>query len=360
MQETIEHLSKENFNLLAKQSQSEELRKILHSQLQEYKGPIKVFCRVKPTINKYIEYPEQGLNTSIKTICVYKGLNKSNFIFDKVFTEESTQEDVFKDLGPYVQTAVDGGKVCVFSYGQTGSGKTFTLEGSNFLGSLSKDSGVLPRAGVLIYAELQRQNLKNISVFISCIEVYLDNITDLLDSKNCVKKTTDSVYWEKVNSIDQLLNAIFSASEKRITRETNQNVSSSRSHTVYQIKIEGTDCKGNSVKGRLSVIDLAGSEKPSVESFSDKSSEEIENMKKITEEGKFINKSLSCLKRVFDCLSQKNKGLLPPYRENKLTKLLQDQLQSGEVVVIVTVSPDNYVETKESLKFGSLAQQAKV
>ena len=83
-------------------------------------------------------------------------------------------------------------------------------------------------------------------------------------------------------------------------------------------------------------------------------------MKKIHEEGKYINKSLSCLKRVFESLSNKTLSTVPPYRETKLTRILQDQLQSGEIVVIVTIAPDNYNESKESLKFGSTVQIAKV
>ena len=176
-QDVIQDLQNKHF-------QSEDLRKILHLQIQEYRGPMKIFCRVKPSENKFIEYPDINLSSKMQAITITKGLVKNNYSFDKIFTEANVQEDIFKDLEPFIQTAVDGGKVCIFSYGQTGSGKTYTLEGTGYLKELSKDSGVLPRASIKIYSEIMRQNLSNLQVFISCIEVYLDTVSDLLlDSK---------------------------------------------------------------------------------------------------------------------------------------------------------------------------------
>ena len=355
----IDDLTEQNKDLRNKLSQSEELRKILQAQLVEYRGRIKILCRVKPAENKFIEYPDLELGQRMQTITISKGMPKTNFTFDRIFPETSTQVDIFGEIDPYIQTAIDGGKVCIFSYGQTGSGKTYTIEGADFLGHISSDSGVLPRASIKVYSEIQRQHLNNLSVHISCIEVYLDNITDLLqDSKSAGKKNFEQISWRKAENIEDLLGLIFAASEKRITRGTHHNSSSSRSHTVYQIRIEGIGHNGKEIKGKLSVIDLAGSERANTETFTDKTSNEIESMKKIHEEGKYINKSLSCLKRVFQSLS--SKSTVAPYRENKLTRLLQDQLQYGEVVVIVTISPDNYNETKESLQFGSTVQLAKI
>lgn len=358
---TITELLKENRELKDRIFQSEELRKILHMQLIELKGRMKIFCRVKPSENKCIEYPGTGLRGESKTIAIFKNSLKTNYVFDKVFNESTSQVEIFNDVEPYIQKAIDGGKVCIFSYGQTGSGKTYTLEGSDFHGHLSVDSGVLPRASVKIYSELNRQHLNSLNVYISCIEVYLDNITDLLqECKGPNKAKLDQVWWKKVESIEELLDVIYNASLKRTTRGTHHNINSSRSHTVYQIRIEGIGLDGSEIKGKLSVIDLAGSERANTETFTDKTSEEIESMKKVHEEGKYINKSLSCLKRVFESLSSKNTNQVPPYRETKLTRLLQDQLQYGEVIVIITVSPDNFNESKESLKFGSTVQLAKI
>jgi len=84
-------------------------------------------------------------------------------------------------------------------------------------------------------------------------------------------------------------------------------------------------------------------------------------MKAVQNEAKYINTSLSCLRRVIADLVQRTKGVsaVPPFRETKLTRILQESLNQGKVAVIITVSPDNYYETKESLKFGSQAQMFK-
>ncbi|OMJ71501.1 hypothetical protein SteCoe_30283 [Stentor coeruleus] len=360
LQNEMNALIQENFILKEKLFQSEGLRKIIHTKLQELKGPLRVCCRVKPDLNKYIKYPDGGLGEKAQTISLIRSGYQNDYIFDRVFDEQTRQEEVFEELKPYVQTAIDGGKVCIFSYGQTGSGKTYTLEGSEFDGNITENTGVLPRASVLIFSEINRQNLSNLRVFMSCIEVYLDNITDLLqENKILDRKNTENYCWLEVHNINEFLGYIAAASQKRVTRDTHQNSTSSRSHTIYQIRIEGIGAKNIAIKGKISVIDLAGSEKANPETFTDKTTEEIESMKKITEEAKYINKSLSCLKRVFKCLSQKNTISIPPYRETRLTKVLQKQLQEGLVVVIITVSPDNYPETKESLNFGSTVQIAR-
>lgn len=360
LQNEMDKLLHENHMLKEKLLQSEGLRKIIHNKLQELKGPLRVCCRVKPDLNKYIEYPDLGLGGKAQTISLIRSGYKNDYIFDRVFDEHTNQEEVFEELKSYVQTAIDGGKVSIFSYGQTGSGKTYTLEGSQFDGNITENTGVLPRASVLIFSEIDRQNLMNLRVYMSCIEVYLDNITDLLqESKVLDRKNSENYCWVEVHNINEFLGYIAASSQKRVTRDTHQNATSSRSHTVYQIRIEGIGSRNIDIKGKISVIDLAGSEKANPETFTDKTTEEIESMKKITEEAKHINKSLSCLKRVFECLSQKNTNTIPPYRETKLTKVLQKQLQEGLVVVIITVTPENYPETKESLKFGSTVQVAR-
>jgi hypothetical protein len=356
LQRDLNSLSAENADLRQKLSQAEEVRKILHSQLLETRGPIRVCCRVKPAVNKCVELPDAAFGRA-QTITVSKAGTRNSYVFDRVFTEDSQQVDVFEEFKAYVQTAVDGGQVCFFSYGQTGSGKTYTLEGKEANGEITEQSGILPRAAVLIFKEINRQHLNNIQVYISCVEVYMDIVSDLLsDTKTVLKNSKDQVCWLPAGSISELLSIISTASQRRITRETHQNTSSSRGHTVYQIRINSSTAE---LRGLLSVIDLAGSERATPETFTDKTPEVVESMRTIQEEAKYINKSLSCLRRVFESLSGKNTGTVPPYRETKLTKLLQEPLQSGKVVVVVTVSPDNYAETKESLKFGATVQNAR-
>ena len=355
-QDTLYLLLSEKQNLQDKLSESEEIRKFLNQKLQETKGPIRVCCRVKPAIASCIEYPDKGTSGKCQMVQISKNSAKSVYLFDRVFDEGGCQDDIYSEVQSYIQTTVDGGKVCIFSYGQTGSGKTYTLEGKDLNDRLNESSGILPRAAYHIFSEISRQSVVNAQVFISCAEVYMDTISDLLSDTKTTSKTMENVTWHQVVSLPELLKHICEASHKRVTRDTHLNQTSSRSHTIYQIRIEGT-LQSKEIRGKLSVIDLAGSERANMEPFSSKSSEEVENMKKVMEEGKFINKSLSCLKRVFTALG--NKNALAPYRESKLTKVLQDQLQAGVIIVFVTVSPENYSESQESLKFGSTVQNAK-
>lgn len=355
-QDTLYLLLSEKQNLQEKLFESEEIRKFLNQKLQETKGPIRVCCRVKPATASCIEYPDKESVDKCQMVQISKNNAKNVYLFDRVFDENCCQDDIYAEVQSYIQTAVDGKKVCIFSYGQTGSGKTYTLEGKDLNDRLNESSGILPRAAFHIFSEISRQNVVNAQLFISCAEVYMDSISDLLSDTKTTFKTMENITWHQVISLPELLKHICEASHKRVTRDTHLNQTSSRGHTIYQIRIEGT-LQSKEIKGKLSVIDLAGSERANMEPFSNKSSEEVENMKKVMEEGKFINKSLSCLKRVFTALGNKNS--LAPYRESKLTKVLQDQLQAGVVIVFVTVSPEHYTESQESLKFGSTVQNAK-
>ena len=339
-------------------ARSEEIRKYLNQILQDKKGPIRVCCRVKPASGSCIAYPGKRANEKSELIQISRNTTKNFFLFDKVFDEGSSQAEVFSEVESYIQAAVDGGKVCIFSYGQTGSGKTFTLEGQTAEFRVTEQSGILPRSASLIFSEILRQGLQAAQVSISCAEVYMDQISDLLSETRASIKSIDSVHWQQVPSLPALLAIICESSKKRTTRDTHLNLTSSRSHTIYQICIRG-QLGGKDKAGKLCIIDLAGSERPNSEPYSNKSSEEVETMKKVMDEGKFINRSLSCLKRVFMALAARN-GTLVPFRDSKLTKILQEQIQAGVCIVFVTVSPDNYQESLESLKFGSNIQEAKV
>ncbi|CAG9329965.1 unnamed protein product [Blepharisma stoltei] len=366
LQNSLKEMSLENSSLKELLSQSESYRKLLHAQLQELRGPIRVFCRVKPFTNKnYVSYPEAKLQENyLRTITIEKDGIAQTFTFDRVFRESTTQNEIFEEIIPFLQSAIDGEHVSIFSYGQTGSGKTYTLEGSDF----EENAGILPRAASWIYKYLEKCGVQSsLQIKLSCIEVYMEQVTDLLsDHYNVLKLKANSkgslevegISWHQAESFEGLLRLIGIASNGRMTRSTHLNNGSSRGHTIYQIRIEGLTMYGNEIKGKLSVIDLAGSERANVESYSDKSQNEIEAMKVILSEAKYINTSLSCLRRVILALLARRSGnsQIPPYRESKLTRLLQDSLNSGKVVMLVAISPDNFSETRESLKFGGQAQ----
>lgn len=190
--------------------EGETLRRKLHNTVQELKGNIRVFCRVRPllapetcsdpksstsfdtTTNHLPPHIEVGVNgeqqeeirllqTAESAIGV--SLSKSYpFSFDRVFNCSSKQSDVFEEISQLVQSALDGYRVCIFAYGQTGSGKTFTMEGDTFH---ANRAGMIPRAVQLIFNSTDSLAEKGWSFTFeaSYLEIYNETIRDLLASK---------------------------------------------------------------------------------------------------------------------------------------------------------------------------------
>lgn len=241
---------------------------------------------------------------------------------------------------------MDGESVTIVAYGATGSGKTYTMQGPIFFGEnevtdgasiLNDFSGVLPRTAEFIFEELKRLERVNSNqkIFFSAMEIYNENVFDLLDEN--VNKTNLTVYASinnisvknlisrEINSKKDILKYTIEASKTRRTDSTIFNDSSSRSHAIFQLRIEFfNNVKQETINGLINIVDLAGSEKCTITTFTDKSKEEIENMKKIQNEANNINKSLSTLGRIISTLADKkaNKQCIP-YRDSKLTTILQ-------------------------------------
>jgi len=230
-------------------------------------------------------------------------------------------------------------------------------------GSISdpKQSGILPRTADFIFEEVTRLNMleNKIKIYFSAVEIYNENVYDLLDKKKT--RSTLTVYsvkddvqiknliWVNINSKEDILKYTKEASESRRSDSTQFNSTSSRSHAVFQIKIENAK-----ICSVINIIDLAGSERSSLK-ISNKSKEEIELAKKIQNEANFINKSLTTLGRIISMIGdKKSKNIAIPYRESKLTMILQNSLKANsKTVMIVTLCSDSnsYPLTKESLKF---------
>ncbi|TVY87337.1 Kinesin-like protein, partial [Lachnellula willkommii] len=346
----------------------ESLRRILFNQVQELKGNIRVMCRVRPVFNSEeghaakLKYPDTDKES--KELEVLGKEEKSSlgnvtrkahsFSFDRVFGPESNNEEVFGEISQLVQSALDGYNVCIFCYGQTGSGKTHTMSSSD---------GMIPRATHQIYETATNLQEKGWTYTMegSFVEVYNEEIHDLVgNSKDFDKKKHEvrhdehkkqtivtglrSVPLDSPNAVESILKQ---ADANRSVAATKSNERSSRSHSVFMLKLVGRNSVTNETsEGTLNLVDLAGSERLK------QSGAEGDRMK----ETQNINKSLSCLGDVIGALGQGKDGGHIPYRNSKLTYLLQYSLGgNSKTLMFVMASPleAHLSETLTSLKFAT-------
>ncbi|KAI4145211.1 MAG: hypothetical protein LQ341_002446 [Variospora aurantia] len=309
----------------------ETLRRKLHNQVQELKGNIRVFCRVRPSLESdpansqaRITYPDNDSDGKEVEICGPEEKNslgkistKTNaFSFDRVFNPDSINADIFGEISQLVQSALDGYNVCIFCYGQTGSGKTYTM---------SARDGMIPRAVNQIYDTAKSLEEKGWKYTMegSFVEVYNENLNDLLgkadeldkkkheirhDMQRCKTTITDitTVELDSPNKVESILQR---ASSNRSVAATKANERSSRSHSVFILKLKGENSTtGERSEGTLNLVDLAGSERLV---HSQAAGERLK-------ETQSINKSLSCLGDVIGALGQGKEGGHVPYRNSKV------------------------------------------
>ncbi|KAM7384746.1 hypothetical protein PAMA_011887 [Pampus argenteus] len=342
-------------------------RRQLHNTIQELKGNIRVFCRVRPLVDGGLSKHIQLLANDNKTITLAKTEESHtgrtadtqkiyNFSFDRVFSPQSSQKEVFEEISLLVQSALDGYNVCCFAYGQTGSGKTYTMEGDEF----DDTRGVIPRAVKQIFRAAEKLESQGweFTFTASFVEIYNETLRDLLYTGKASKRpeheirkssnnevSITNLTYEKVSNEDQVLGLIALANQNRSTAQTAQNDRSSRSHSVFQLDIEGVNA-GRDVKCKstLCLVDLAGSERMV------KSQSQGERFKEMTA----INGSLSNLGIVIAALA--NKESYVPYRNSKLTYLLQGCLGGNSktlMFVNIAPEPDSFGESLNSLRFAS-------
>lgn len=331
------------------------LRKRYFNMIEDMKGKIRVYCRVRPLSAKEKTDNEKNIVISADEFTVehpWKDERAKQHLYDHVFDGSATQEDVFEDTKYLVQSAVDGYNVCIFAYGQTGSGKTYTIYGTE------SEPGLTPRATSELFKVLKRDNKKfSFSLKAYMLELYQDTLMDLLLPKNAkrlkldIKKdskgmvTVENASIVHVSTFEELKCIIQKGSEQRHISGTQMNEQSSRSHLILSIVIESTNLQTQSVaRGKLSFVDLAGSERV-------KKSGSAGNQLK---EAQSINKSLSALGDVISALSTGGQHI--PYRNHKLTMLMSDSLGgNAKTLMFVNVSPaeSNLDETYNSLVYAS-------
>ncbi|XP_039436041.1 protein claret segregational [Culex pipiens pallens] len=337
-------------------------RKDLHNAVMDLRGNIRVFCRVRPPLpseEDRLECAWKYLDESSLEIGATDGSNKRmEFSFDHVFHSRTPQEDIFENVAPLIQSALDGYNVCIFAYGQTGSGKTYTMDG------VSTSLGVIPRTVDLIFDSVEQYKRLGweYELRVTFLEIYNEILYDLLDSsgttkeleirmanaKNKTEVYVSNIIEETVHTKSQLRQLMQIASSNRATAATAGNERSSRSHAVTKIKLLGTHQeKGELSAGSVNLVDLAGSESPKTSTRMD--------------ETKNINRSLSELSNVILALVQKNEHI--PYRNSKLTHLLMPSLGgNSKTLMFVNVAPfqDCFNETVKSLRFASQVNSCKL
>lgn len=334
----------------------EENRK-LYNQVQDLKGSIRVYCRVRPFLSgqssylSSVDHIEDG-NITINTPSKY-GKGCKSFTFNKVFGQSATQADVFSDMQPLIRSVLDGYNVCIFAYGQTGSGKTYTMVGPKDL--TEKSQGVNYRAlGDLFTLAEQRKDTFRYDVAVQMIEIYNEQVRDLLVTDGSNKRleirnssqtglNVPDANLMPVSSTSDVIDLMNLGQRNRAVGATALNDRSSRSHSCLTVHVQGRDLtSGTILRGCMHLVDLAGSERV------DKSEVTGDRLK----EAQHINKSLSALGDVIASLAQKNPHV--PYRNSKLTQLLQDSLGGqAKTLMFVHISPgpDALGETISTLKF---------
>ncbi|XP_061953051.1 kinesin-like protein KIN-14K [Populus nigra] len=332
----------------------------MFNELQELKGNIRVYCRIRPFLPGYgekhttVEYIGEHGELAVVNPSKQGKDRRRNFKFNKVFGPDSTQAEVYSDTQPLIRSVLDGYSVCIFAYGQTGSGKTYTMTGPN--GASEEDWGVNYRAlNDLFSISQNRRDSLIYEIQVQMVEIYNEQVRDLLLSDGSQKKlgiistvqpnglAVPDASMHPVTSTSDVLELIDVGLKNRAVGATAMNERSSRSHSVVSIHVRGKDLhSGAALHGNLHLVDLAGSERV------DRSEATGDRLR----EAQHINKSLSALGDVIFALAQKNSHV--PYRNSKLTQLLQSSLGGqAKTLMFVQLNPDvsSYSETISTLKF---------
>eukprot|EP01017_Pseudomicrothorax_dubius_P050722 TRINITY_DN9646_c0_g1_i3.p1 TRINITY_DN9646_c0_g1~~TRINITY_DN9646_c0_g1_i3.p1 ORF type:complete len:537 (-),score=149.90 TRINITY_DN9646_c0_g1_i3:26-1636(-) len=329
---------------------------------------VKVMVRVRPMNGKE---RERGCENVIEVDQQQVILNKPNekdmqkvFAFDSVFPTTVSQAQVYEDTAfQLIESVVEGYNGTILAYGQTGCGKTFSMMGDP---ASEVNKGIIPRAFGHIFNLIQSSAQKNFLIRCSFIEIYNEEIHDLLSrdprARMELKEAQDKGVFIKdltmsvVRSIPEMERLMNLGNSSRSVGETAMNKESSRSHSVFTIYIEvsepnPTTGEDRITAGKLNLVDLAGSERQS------KTGATGDRLK----EANKINLSLTALGNVISALVD-GKTAHVPYRDSKLTRLLQDSLGGNtKTVMVAAVSPAdyNYDETLSTLRYASRAKQIK-
>ncbi|KAJ8599562.1 hypothetical protein CTAYLR_007135 [Chrysophaeum taylorii] len=344
------------------------VRRTLHNRVVELRGNIRTFVRVRPAVD--VAKTGQPAATSVacprppagasgemvevpETVAAGGPPRKARtfrFAFDRVFSPRADQATVFAEVEPFVRSAIDGFAVCVFAYGQTGSGKTHTTLGS------PEHPGILGRSLDRVFEAIADLEPRwRFDVHVEMLEIYLEKVYDLLasddgaplvacDQGDQVPKIANQTRLP-VDSPRAAAAVLAKAQKRRKVGATKSNANSSRSHCIFSLRLNGTDGVETS-SGVFNLVDLAGSERLSISGSNDD--------KRLLKEAQAINSSLAALGNVISALSSTPPASHVPYRDSKLTFLLQPFLGGdAKTLAIINVAPETIHERETlcSLRF---------
>jgi len=348
-----------------------------HSTILNTSKNFRVITRVRPLSPTDVG---NNIKVSIKALEETSQIEvgSKHFSFDAVYGPESTQSQVYKHgVSDLVPGLLSGMNATVLAYGHTGSGKTHTIFGGSK--KMENSDGILHRAVFDLFESIKRSDcrLENVEVTISCLEIYNEEIKDLISPQTRPADLVirvdkkEGIYIQnlshrQVKSHYEVFDLLKSAREKRATASTSYNTTSSRSHAICTLNItaclSGKENYGTQIKSKLTFVDLAGSERVN------KAEMERTRMK----EGININKSLLVLGQVLSTLSEIGKGQNESvsaasthvkYRDSKLTRILQEVLEGNSKTVMVACVASTESSGKEStntLRYAENARNIKI
>ncbi|CAL9750273.1 unnamed protein product [Musa acuminata subsp. burmannicoides] len=317
---------------------------------------IRVFCRVKSADERKVA--TVPISIEAEKITIRSVGTRKDFVVDRVFSPESTQEDVFREVQPILRSALDGHNVCILAYGQTGTGKTHTMEG------ISDQPGIVPRTIEELFHQISQDKSASFTLSMSMLEVYMGSLRDLLVHRH---SSARSFHWipkcnlsilsssDGVVEIEGLTDVPVTDAKQayrwyargkhaRSTSWTNVNDASSRSHCLTRITIlrSNDTVGGGKPVSKLWLVDLGGSERLLKTGATGHT----------LDEGRAINLSLSALGDVIAALRMRRSHI--PYRNSKLTQILSDSLGNNSKVLMIlhiSLGDDDAAETVCSLSF---------
>lgn len=331
---------------------------------------ILVFVRLRPMSRKE---KEAGSNTCVKIVNkkdVYltelasendylrlKRVRGRHFCFDASFPDSTAQAEVYStSTADLVEGVLQGRNGTVFCYGATGAGKTYTMLGT------MENPGVMVLAIKDLFLKVRQRSYDGShSIQLSYLEVYNETVRDLLSPGRPLLLREDKqqgtvaagLTQYRAYSTDEVMELLQQGNQNRTTEPTRVNETSSRSHAILQVVVEYRYMDGTSVVtrvGKLSLIDLAGSERAIA----------TDQRSQRSLEGANINRSLLALSSCINALVEGKKHV--PYRNSKLTQLLKDSLGgSCNTVMIANISPSNlsFGETQNTLHWADRAKEIK-